>query len=118
MTLSIAHLGPTGTYTETTALAYANWLKETQGQDYFLCPYPTIAQALQATANQQAHLAVVPVENSIQGSVAMTLDMLWELENLQIQQALVLPIAHVLLSRAPNFEQIKTVFSHPQALAQ
>ncbi|MDB9315851.1 prephenate dehydratase [Spirulina sp. CS-785/01] len=118
MSLSIAHLGPTGTYTETAALAYANWLQVTQGEDYFLCPYPTIAQTLEAVAYEQAHLAVVPVENSIQGSVAMTLDMLWQLDQLQIQQALVLPIAHVLLSRAAHFDQIKTVFSHPQALAQ
>lgn len=118
MTIAIAHLGPTGTYTEAAALAYSHWLTQKQNEESFLCPYPTIAQTLQAVTDQQAHLAVVPVENSIQGSVAMTLDSLWQLDNLRIQHALVSPIAHVLLSCGTDFEQIKTVFSHPQALAQ
>jgi len=69
-------------------------------------------------AQAQAHLAVVPVENSIEGSVTSTLDMLWQLDTLQIQQALVLPIRHALLSRASTIEAIQTVYSHPQALAQ
>jgi prephenate dehydratase len=117
MTVSIAHLGPSGTYTEAAALAYATWLTQ-MGQDPLLCPYPSISQSLRATAQGQAHLAVVPVENSIEGSVAMTLDTLWQLDTLQIQQALVLPIAHALISRAETLAGIKTVYSHPQALAQ
>jgi prephenate dehydratase len=83
-----------------------------------LCPYPSIAQTLQSVAQGQAHLAVVPVENSIEGSVVTTLDMLWQLDTLQVQQALVLPIRHALLSRASTIEAIQTVYSHPQALAQ
>jgi prephenate dehydratase len=66
----------------------------------------------------QANLAVVPVENSTEGSVVMTLDALWQLPGLQIQQELVLPISHALLSRANDLTEIKTVYSHPQALAQ
>lgn len=116
-TLSIAHLGPSGTYAEQAALAYVNWLNQ-QEQKATLRPYPSIAQTLKAIAQGQADLAVVPVENSIEGSVAMTLDMLWQLDTLQIQQALVLPIVHGLLSHAPNLETIRTVYSHPQALAQ
>ncbi|MCL1471259.1 prephenate dehydratase [Argonema antarcticum] len=118
MSISIAHLGPTGTYAEAAALAYANWLRLEKGQECFLCPYPSIAQTLQATADGQAHLAVVPVENSLEGSVSMTLDTLWRLDTLQIQQALVLPICHAMLSSADNLEAIQTVYSHPQALAQ
>jgi prephenate dehydratase len=117
MTLSIAHLGPSGTYAEAAALAYANWLSQT-GQEAILCPYPSIAQTLRATAQGQAHLAVVPVENSIEGSVVITLDTLWQLDMLQIQQALVLPVAHALISRAESLTAIQTVYSHPQALAQ
>jgi prephenate dehydratase len=115
--ISIAHLGPSGTYAEAAALAYANWLSQ-MGQEALLCPYPSIAQSLRATAQGQAHLAVVPVENSIEGSVAMTLDTLWQLDTLQIQQALVLPISHALLSGAENLAAIRTVYSHPQAIAQ
>jgi prephenate dehydratase len=118
MTVSIAHLGPSGTYTEQAALAYVNWVHRKTGQSAILCPYPNIAQTLRAVAQDQAELAVVPVENSIEGSVAITLDMLWQLDALQIQMALVIPISHALLSRAQTLESIQTVYSHPQALAQ
>lgn len=118
MTVSIAHLGPPGTYAEQAALAYVNWFHQETGQEAILCPYPSIARTLRAVADGKAELAVVPVENSIEGSVAITLDTLWQLDTLQIQQALVLPIAHALLSRAQTLETIETVYSHPQALAQ
>ena len=88
MSFSIAHLGPTGTYTETAALLLTNWLNKKQETLPLLCPYPSIAQTLQAVAQGKANLAVVPVENSIEGSVTMTLDTLWQLDNLRIQQAI------------------------------
>jgi prephenate dehydratase len=118
MSISIAYLGPPGTYAEAAALAYVSTLAGETGRNSVLCPYPSIAQTLQSVAQGQAHLAVVPVENSIEGSVVTTLDMLWQLDTLQVQQALVLPIRHALLSRASTIEAIQTVYSHPQALAQ
>lgn len=118
MTLSIAHLGPAGTYTESAALAYAERLQQITGQDTALHPYPSIVQTLQAVTNQQTNYAVVPVENSIEGSVTVTLDTLWQLDTLRVQLALVLPISHALLSQTQTLEQIQTVYSHPQALAQ
>jgi prephenate dehydratase len=118
MSISIAHLGPPGTYTEAAALAYVYTLGRDTGDEPLLCPYRSIAQTLQSVAQAQAHLAVVPVENSIEGSVTSTLDMLWQLDTLQIQQALVLPIRHALVSRASTIKEIQTVYSHPQALAQ
>lgn len=117
MELSIAHLGPQGTYAEVAALAYAQWLKQQQ-QPTQLRAYASIVRTLQATAQQETDLTVVPVENSIEGGVTVTLDTLWQLDHLQIQQALVLPISHALISAAAQFEQIATVYSHPQALAQ
>jgi prephenate dehydratase len=122
MNQKIAHLGPPGTYAEQAAFFYLNWLKaysEINSQKNFeLCPYSTIAQSLQAIADKQAEIAVVPVENSIEGSVNMTMDSLWQLGNLKIQLALVLPIQHTLISYATSLDNIKTVYSHPQALAQ
>lgn len=118
MTISIAHLGPNGTYAEQAALAYVNWVRQKTGQEAILCPYPSIAQTVRAVDQGEVDLAVVPVENSIEGSVAVTLDTLWQLDKLQIQLALVLPIAHALLSHAQSLESIQTVYSHPQALAQ
>ncbi|AFZ35825.1 Prephenate dehydratase [Stanieria cyanosphaera PCC 7437] len=118
MKLSLAYLGPTGTNSETVALAYANWLSQNDQPEVVLSPYPTIALAAKAVANQEVDLAVVPVENSIEGSVAITLDTLWQLEQLKIIQSLVLPISHALLSCSLSWQEIKTVYSHPQALGQ
>lgn len=114
----VAHLGPNGTYAEAAALAYSQWLHQKTGQECCLRPYPSIAQSLRAAAEGEAHLAVVPVENSLEGNVTMTLDALWQFDTLQIRHGLVLPIVHGLLSWAENLSDIRTVYSHPQALAQ
>lgn len=118
MPISIGHLGPSGTYSEQAANSYVSmFLPQTEGETT-LCPYPSIAKTLKAIANNQVDLAIVPVENSIEGSVAITLDMLWQLDNLKITLALVLPITHALLSKAPSINNLEIVYSHPQALAQ
>ena len=114
MPAAIAHLGPQGTYSEQAALAYQAWL----GKENPLQAYPSILQTIQAADDQDTTLAIVPVENSIEGSVAVTLDTLWQLDTLQIQQALILPIRHTLISHAQQVETIQTIYSHPQALGQ
>ncbi|XZO02644.1 MAG: prephenate dehydratase [Microcoleus sp.] len=118
MKISIAHLGPVGTNAETAALAYVQWLSQETNWECTLYPYATISQALEASATGLVDLSVVPVENSIEGSVTVTLDTLWRLDRLRIQHALVLPISHALISKAESFNQIQKVYSHPQALAQ
>jgi prephenate dehydratase len=115
--LKIAHLGPTGTYAEAAALAYAQI--ELAGVEVRLQPYPNIARTIEAVATAEVEVAIVPVENSIEGSVTMTADTIWQITgSLQIQQAIVLPIHHALISVAANLSQIETVYSHPQALSQ
>jgi prephenate dehydratase len=118
MRKTIAHLGPKGTYSELATLCYAQLLKKDQDIDSELIPIPSISQTLFTVAKEEADIAVVPIENSIEGTVVITLDTLWELDNLHIQQALTIPIVHNLLSRGRSLEGIKTVYSHPQALAQ
>lgn len=113
MTITIAHLGPTGTYAELAALTYAKTL-DSPNQ---LTAYATIAQTLQAVASGQTDLAIVPVENSVEGGVTMTMDTLWQLD-LHIQKALIIPIQHALLSYGQTIESLQIVHSHPQALAQ
>jgi prephenate dehydratase len=113
--VSIAHLGPRGTFSDFAATTYANSLG-TQASE--LKAYPTIAQAIKATAQQQTDFCVVPVENSIGGGVTFTLDTLWEIESLHIQQAFTLPVQHALISKANSISDIKTIYSHPQALSQ
>lgn len=118
MAVSIAHLGPRGTYSEQAALAYQSWLA-TQGQnDTNLQAFPSILQAIQAAAWDEVEVVIVPIENSIEGTVAVTLDALWQLDTLRIQQALVLPIRHTLITQAEQPAAIQTIYSHPQALGQ
>ncbi|MEA5582292.1 prephenate dehydratase [Nodularia harveyana UHCC-0300] len=116
--ISIAHLGPSGTYAEQAAVFYVNWLTQKTGFSGTLYPCQSIAKSLKAVADGKTQLAVVPIENSIEGSVTMTMDALWQLDSLEIQLALVMPIAHALISRAASLDSIQTVYSHPQALAQ
>jgi prephenate dehydratase len=116
---TIAYLGPAGTYSEMAALQYLQLSHpDLEHNPSRMCPYPTIPQAINAVEHGDVDIAVVPVENSIQGGVTMTLDSLWQSEFLQIQQAIVLPIAHALITRAESLEEIKVVYSHPQGLAQ
>ena len=105
MTISIAHLGPTGTFSEYAAVSYANTISSHQTT---LKAYPTIAQAIYATANDEEQFCVVPIENSIGGGVTITLDTLWEVTELQIQQAFTLPIQHALVSEAKDIGSIET----------
>ncbi len=116
---TIAYLGPAGTYSEIAALQYLQLSHpDLENDPARMCPYPTIPQAINAAEHGNVDIAVVPVENSIQGGVTMTLDSLWQSESLQIQQAIVLPIAHALITRAQSLADIKVVYSHPQGLAQ
>ncbi len=116
---TIAHLGPAGTYTEAAALICQAWLQtQPHPLDCQLQPYGSIALTLAALATGAADWAIVPVENSVEGGVTMTMDSLWQFDQLQIHWALVMPIEHALLSRATDLAQIRQVYSHPQALAQ
>ncbi|MFM7603269.1 MAG: prephenate dehydratase [Pseudanabaena sp.] len=116
---TVAYLGPAGTYSEMAALQYLQLCHPDLEHDPSrMCAYPTIPQAINAAELGNVDVAVVPVENSIQGGVTMTLDSLWQSGSLQIQQAIVLPIAHALITRASSLDNIKVVYSHPQGLAQ
>lgn len=118
MPLVVAHLGPRGTNTETVALVYGEQYHGQTGQMVEFQPCPSIGKTLEAVAQDQADVAIVPVENSTEGGIAITLDSLWWIESLKIQQELVLPITHVLLSRGRSLENLTRVVSHPQALGQ
>jgi prephenate dehydratase len=118
-TPTIGHLGPAGTYTEAAALICRDWLTaQTTQTRYALQAYSSIALTLEALAQGAVSLAIVPVENSVEGGVTMTMDSLWQLDQLQIHRALVMPIQHALVTRATDLSQIRRVYSHPQALGQ
>jgi prephenate dehydratase len=107
----IAYLGPVGTYTEEAAL------KHDPGAD--LQPFPTIASVGLAVSSGVTEEGVVPIENSLEGAVTYTLDLLIGQPGLSISQEIVIPIEHFLMARAgTRAPDVQVVFSHPQALAQ
>lgn len=118
MTVNIAYLGPEGTYTQLAALTYSLQLEQQTHYPVSLKAFPSISRAMQATANGETSVTIVPVENSTEGGVSITLDTLWRLSQLKIQQALVMPIRHGLISMASHLEEIQLIYSHPQALSQ
>jgi prephenate dehydratase len=107
----LAYLGPPGTFSEEAALRY-----DPQGPHL---PLPSISAVAAAVATGMAEAGVVPIENSLEGSVPETLDVLVHQSDLLVRSELVLPIEHHLLV-PPGVEasQVKVIFSHPQALAQ
>ena len=116
---ALAFLGPAGTYGEQACHRLAALNNSQQAR---LCPQPTIRAVVNALLAGEVDGAVVPVENSVEGGVTSCLDLLWQSVQspagaLGIQQALILPIRHALLSDG-SMDQITEVLSHPQALAQ
>ncbi len=111
MAKKIAYLGPPGTFTEEAALLYDETAQ--------LIPFPSIPAVAVAVDSGMAEEGVVAIENSIEGSVTDTLDLLIHESKVVIKKELVLPIEHQLLAK-PGTEAsaVKVIFSHPQALAQ
>ncbi len=113
--LTVAYLGPEGTNTHAAALAMFG--EQVVGPSGFH-PQPTIRAVFEAVASSRAHRGVVPIENSTEGRVEQTLDCLFELSPV-IAAEYVAEIHHYLLGRAgAELDQVRTVYSHPQALAQ
>jgi prephenate dehydratase len=109
--LRVAYLGPAGTNSEVAAL------RACPDADYVPCP--TIVAAVRAVQAGEADRAVVPIENSLQGTVTDTVDMLVHEEDIAICAELVLPIEHCLMA-APGTarDAIEVIYSHPQSLGQ
>jgi prephenate dehydratase len=111
MAKRIAYLGPAGTFTEEAALRY-----DAKAE---LVPFSSILAVAAAVDSGIADEGVVPIENSIEGSVTDTLDLLIHESRLLIWKELVLPIEHYLLVKAgAKAEEIDTIFAHPQSLGQ
>ena len=108
--LTIAYLGPAGTFTEAAARKHF-------GAAPTLLPCPSIDDVFRAVEAGQAHYAVVPVENSTEGAIGRTLDLLLS-SALQICGEVVLRIHQNLMSHAKKLDEIVKVYAHAQSLAQ
>lgn len=109
--MRIATLGPKGTYSVQAAQHYQ------PSAELVLCN--TIAGVVSQLAEGRAEIGIIPIENSIHGIVAETLDSLSE-SNLLIVDELIVDIYHALCGVDPNInpEQVQKIYSHPQALRQ
>ena len=112
--MKVAFLGPEGTFSEEALFA------ATAGEEIEAVPLPTIYECVMAVADGRCERALVPIENSLEGSVNATLDALvFETDQVQIVGEVVHPITHTLIARTQlPLRQIERVLSHPQASAQ
>ncbi|MBM7856084.1 prephenate dehydratase [Desulfohalotomaculum tongense] len=113
MIKKMGYLGPRGTFCEEAALKFM------RGKGWELLPYPSIADIFSAVEGGEVKFGIVPIENSCEGAVNETLDLLAYRYDLKIAGEIVLPVSHSLLAR-PGVDagEISCILSHPQALAQ
>jgi prephenate dehydratase len=110
--MTIAYLGPPGTFSEEAAIAYGG-----PGAEYL--PLASIPAVVTAVETGLASVCVLPIENVLEGSVTTTLDLLIHETDLHIVGETVIPIRHYLVTRPElTLSQIKVLFAHPQALGQ
>ena len=111
-----AFLGPAGTFSHEALRASA----PAGPPDPEPVPFPTVYETVMAVQSGEAELAVVPIENSVEGGVAATLDALaFEAQRVRIAAEVVRPVHHCLIAgRQLELDRIERVVSHPQATAQ
>jgi prephenate dehydratase len=113
MSTKYAYLGPVGTFTETALIAL------TAGEDIERTPAISVQAALRQVRSGEVNGALVPIENSVEGSVSGTVDELSHGELLQIVDEVAIPVEFSLLVRpGKKLSDIKKVATHPHAQAQ
>ncbi|MDI3534404.1 MAG: prephenate dehydratase [Thermosediminibacterales bacterium] len=111
----IGYLGPSGTFCEEALEKYLNG-KEHQ---FWSVGFNSISQIFEAVNNKQIDEGIVPIENSIEGSVNLTIDLLIHEYDLKIKNEILLYISQNLMTHYGVLKKdIKTIYSHPQAFFQ
>jgi len=112
MSLKYAYLGPAGTFTEAALLKIA-------AKDDQLIAYANVTAALDAVRKGECAKALVPIENSVEGVVARTLDELASGEPLVITAETTLPVTFSLMTLdKTDIKDIKSIATHPHAESQ
>ena len=106
-------LGPAGTHSE----AAARYLVEWQKLDREIVCYGDIGACLHAVETGAVDAAFVPVEKSLEGAIAVTLDVLARSDVLRVQREVIWPVHNYLMARRADVE-IRTIYSHAQPIAQ
>lgn len=112
--IKIGFLGPRGTFSQEAMIKYID------GRDGFReCPYNTMPDLIYAVNNDEIDEAVVPTENSLEGAVSATLDMLATDVDLKIKGEIVIAVnQNFMAKKETKAEDIKLILSHPQAIGQ
>jgi len=111
--LKTGYLGPKATFTD---LAVREMFPEYQS-----IAYTTIPDCIEAVVNEEIDIAVVPLENALEGSVNITLDYLIHEVDLPIRGELSAPIRQHLMvhpNQLDNWKELKSIYSHTHAIAQ
>ena len=107
-----AYLGPSGTFTEAALIGITTSADQ-------LTPYANVTAALDAVRSSQAEYALVPIENSVEGVVARTLDELATGDALEIVAETTIPVSFSLMTLPENVgKKIERVATHPHAESQ
>ncbi len=108
--MRVSYLGPAGTYSEQA-------VRTLFGHRIELFPCASLDEALHMAEKGSVDVALLPVENSIEGTVGRTLDLFLQ-SSLLISAEVSIPIHHCLLHKTADVLRVKQVVAHPQALAQ
>jgi prephenate dehydratase len=109
----IGYLGPEGSFTQ---LAFKEYFK---GNIPESIPLQTISQVIENINSGKIKAGIVPIENSIEGSVGETLDQMMRVsQKVTINAEIIIPIEHCLITRNKNLSDVKKVLAHTQALSQ
>ena len=106
-------LGPQGTHSEEAAIYFKNFFAE----EIELVICSEIFEVLSAVEDGQLDSGFVPVENSLEGSINITLDTLARTDFLQVTHELIWPVHNYLMAK-PGVAEIKKIFSHAQPISQ
>ena len=118
MTERLGYLGPQGTHSEAAAVYLCGEIERAGQPVPELVPYGEIYDVLQAVDDGEVDSGLVPVENSLEGSINITLDMLAHSEQAHvIARELVWPVRNNLLARSRE-TTVTRIFSHPQPISQ
>ncbi len=106
----VAYLGPPATFTHLACM-------QKFGNSAQYIPVTSIKEVFNEVERDRVHFGIVPIENSTEGVVNHTLDMFID-SNLVIYGEVLQEVSHHLLSKTGRVEDIKTIYSHPHAIAQ
>jgi chorismate mutase/prephenate dehydratase len=109
--VKVAFQGERGAYSESAVYTFF-------GDEADVKPCRDLTEVFERVDKQEAQFGVVPVENSLEGSVNQTYD-LFLTHDLKVSGEIIIRISHCLIANpSTSLEAVKTVYSHPQALAQ